>query len=397
MNAVREFRREDIQEVAALWLRIFRRSSAHPPKILQDYFREILFESPWADPELPSLVCEDGEHGIVGFLGVMPRRMTYHGRPLRAAVATQLMVDPAARNYPAVKLMRRFLGGRQDLSYSDGANDDSERLWRACGGDVARFHSLAWTRVLRPFEYARSLVVARKRVLGAVAGMLWPVTEMLDAITPWTSPGARWLPRQSDLAVEADPSDETLLWCIQNLGGGRALTPCYDVDTLRWLVRRAGERQRYGPLRKAVVRGAGGEVAGWYLYYLQPGAVAQVLQFGARAGAVSKVLNSLFYRARVQGATAVSGGMEAQFTKEIAAGRCGFAWPGCAVVVHSRHRDILNAVHRGDAFLSRLEGEWWARFSDPSWIPRDPAPWAQAAQAVVAPLQMNIYQRGERT
>jgi hypothetical protein len=37
------------------------------------------------------------------------------------------------------------------------------------------------------------------------------------------------------------------------------------------------------------------------------------------------------------------------------------------VLAQSRNPAILQAVQLGDAFLSRLEGEWWARFSDPDW------------------------------
>jgi len=42
--------------------------------------------------------------------------------------------------------------------------------------------------------------------------------------------------------------------------------------------------------------------------------------------------------------------------------RCWFRQEGTWTLVHSRHRDILSAVHQGDAFLSRLDGEWWLRF-----------------------------------
>jgi hypothetical protein len=31
-------------------------------------------------------------------------------------------------------------------------------------------------------------------------------------------------------------------------------------------------------------------------------------------------------------------------------------------LVHSRDPEIMAAIHRGEAFLSRLEGEWWLRF-----------------------------------
>jgi hypothetical protein len=388
LDAVREFRKDDIQQVTRLWLRVFHQRDAHPAVALQDYFRELFFESPWADPGLPSLVCEEGAR-IVGFLGVLPRRMMFRGRPIQAAVATQIMVDGQARGYPAAKLIRRYFAGRQDLSYSDGANGYSERLWSACGGDVARLYSLTWTRLLRPLGYAASIL--GERVAGAyayAARALSPVWNTLDAAAARTRPGLRWLPRLPDLSIVEDPPEQTLLWCIQKVARPRALAPSYDADSLRWLVRRAAERKRYGPLYKAVLQDAGGRTAGWYLYHSRPGAVAQVLQFGARPGAAASVLNCLFHQARRQGAIAVSGGMAPDCAKELTDARCSFRWPGCAVVAHSRNNDILAAVHRGDAFLTRLEGEWWARFADPEWTAAAPSPDA-AGQAVAARLDMN--------
>jgi len=66
------------------------------------------------------------------------------------------------------------------------------------------------------------------------------------------------------------------------------------------------------------------------------------------------------------GAVGVSGKLEFRYAKELAKARCGFVWPGYGTVVHSRNPELLNAIAHGDAFLSRLEGEWWARFSDPT-------------------------------
>src|SRR5688572_12491652 len=150
MDGVRAFRREDIPEVSGLWLRVFRQQAEGACTPLQQYFRDIFFDSPWRDPRLPSLVYEEGARGIVGFLGVIPRTMIFNERPIRVAVPTQLMADERARTYPAAKLMRQFLDGPQELSFSDGANELAENLWRACGGIAAGLHNLKWTRVLRP-------------------------------------------------------------------------------------------------------------------------------------------------------------------------------------------------------------------------------------------------------
>jgi hypothetical protein len=112
-----------------------------------------------------------------------------------------------------------------------------------------------------------------------------------------------------------------------------------------------------------VVRDTKGEIIGWYLYYVKPGGVAQVLQFGGKAQSIGQVLNHLFYQAWRQGAVAISGQMEPKFALELSRNRCRFSWPG-GVVVQSRNQGILNSIYRGDAVLTRLDGEWWMRFCD---------------------------------
>ena len=374
MDAVREFCRDDIGQVARLWLRVFHRNAGRTARPLEEYFRQVFFDNPWADSELPSLVYEEPGRGIVGFLGVIPRRMVFNGRRIRVAVASQLMVDERARAFPAAQLMRRLFAGPQDLAFSDGANDFSERLWRACGGDVAMLYSLQWTRILRPILYARSVIRSRGGWHYALAAdVLAPVCHALDALVARTGPGSRWLPDCADCTIVDDPSDQLLYDRMREMAAARRLQPGDDFESYRWLLQRAAEKRMYGGLRKSVVQDPGGRVIGWYLYYVKRGAVAQVLQFGARPNAVQKVLNCLFHRARAEGAVAISGELDPRFTRELAASRCEFGWPGCAVVAQSRDIDLLNAIHRGDAFVSRLEGEWWARFSDAGWTQDEPA------------------------
>jgi hypothetical protein len=372
LDPVRDFSRDDICQVAHLWLRVFHRVEGLPARPLEDYFRQVFFDNPWSDAELPSLVYEERGR-IVGFLGVIPRWMVFNGRRLRVAVASQLIVDEPSRAYVGAQLMRRLFAGPQDLAYSDGANEFSERLWRACGGDVAMIYSLQWTRILRPMLYARRLVRARGGWHYALAAdVLGPACHAFDALVACTGPGARWLPDRADCRIENEPADHELYERVRELAAGRRLQPGDGFESFRWLLHRAAEKKMYGSLRKAVVHEPGGGVLGWYLYYVKPGAIAQVLQFGARPRAVRKVLNCLFYQARSEGAVAISGGLEPRYTRDLAASRCEFGWPGCAVVAHTRDTALLNALHRGDAFVSRLEGEWWARFSDADWARSEP-------------------------
>ena len=366
MGEVREFDQQDIPAVADLWLRVFRGYDGDASPALLEYFADIFFQSPWRNEKLPSFVYEDDNRRIVAFLGVIPRRMTFRKQPITVAVATQLAEEESGRTeYAAVKLFKRFFAGPQDLSFSDGANDASERLWQASGGNMALLYSMDWTRVLRPAQYARVLLEPRKQLV-PFARILPPLCLAFDSLVLRSRLGGYWQPEGTELMTEEEPTDEALLSCIRQFSGDRALQPEYDLEAFRWLLRRASAKQMYGVLRKRVVREAGGEIAGWYLYYVKPGQVAEVLQFGGRPKLVRLVLNQLLSDAWRQGAVAVSGGLEPKFAKELGKERCGFSWTG-SVLAQSRHPEILQAIQLGDAFLSRLEGEWWARFSDPDW------------------------------
>jgi hypothetical protein len=366
MSGVREFRREDIPDVAKLWLRVFRSYDGAAPAALNDYFEDIFFDSPWQERKLPSLVYEDDASGPVAFLGVMPRKMIFHNQPVTVAVATQLAEDERARSaYAAVRLVKSYFSGPQDLSYSDGANESSERLWRASGGNVALLYSFNWTRVLRPAQYARVLLERRKSSV-PFARLLPPTSLAFDALVLRSRLSAYWKPESVHTGPVEEPGDETLLSCVRQFSADCALRPEYDLEAFHWLLARAAEKRMYGKLRKRLVRENNGDIAGWYIYYVEPGRVSEVLQFGGRPKSISKVLNDLIADAWNQGAAAVSGEMEPRYVKELGKERCHFVWTG-GVLAQSSNPAILQAVQLGDAFLSRLEGEWWARFSDPDW------------------------------
>ena len=223
---------------------------------------------------------------------------------------------------------------------------------------------------VRPTQYVAS-VFQRRPSFRPVIRAMSPICHLLDlAARPQPSWRRYGHPRPLALAVDEQPSDADILWCIRQFASDRSLQPAYEPDSFAWLLKKAAEKRMHGALR--MKRGArrAGLTVGWYLYYVDPGGVAQVLQFGARQKFVEQVLNSLFHDAWKLGAVGVSGKLEFRYAKELAKARCGFVWPGYGTVVHARNRELLNAIAHGDAFLSRLEGEWWARFSDPTPAPR---------------------------
>jgi hypothetical protein len=73
-------------------------------------------------------------------------------------------------------------------------------------------------------------------------------------------------------------------------------------------------------------------------------------------------LQRLLVDAWRNGATAVRGRLDPRHAQELSDRHCWFRREGAWTLVHSRHADLTAAIHQGNAFLSRLEGEWWLRF-----------------------------------
>ena len=106
----------------------------------------------------------------------------------------------------------------------------------------------------------------------------------------------------------------------------------------------------------------GRRLLGWYLYYVRAGGVSEVVQVAARNGSFSRVLQRLLADAWRHGAAAVRGRLDPRHVQELSDRHCWFRREGTWTLVHSRHPDLAAAIHQGNAFLSRLEGEWWLRF-----------------------------------
>ena len=114
MAEIRAFTDEDIPQVARLHRRVFPRDDQGSAELdsYRDYFARVFFANPSRDAAIPSLVYQEADGRIVGFLGVAVRTMRMNGHRLRAAVSSQFIVDPGGRaSLVAVRLAKTFLAG----------------------------------------------------------------------------------------------------------------------------------------------------------------------------------------------------------------------------------------------------------------------------------------------
>lgn len=355
-EGIRPLAADDLDALTTIRRACFRHSHHASQASLRAYLAEVFLDYP-PGPGTPSLVYEDGTGAVIGFLGALPRELAWGSArdgsaTVRAAVLSHFMVHPDARGRGVgLALMRAFLDGSQDLSYSDVANDATRAVWRAAGGDVVIPLSLYWRRALRPARHA-----AHELVSGPVGRAAYlavrPALALADALL--TRPGcAHSVP---DPPGRVDPlSPEEIPVLLEQLAGTRALRPRYSPTLLTWLL---GHLRRRAPrLELGLVRDASGEPAGWFVYVGGQGSAA-VVQLVARPDATALTWGHLARHAFERGVVSLEGRLDAALLTEIPAMRAAITRDGPWVLAHSRRAELREAVH-GDPLFTRLDGEWW--------------------------------------
>src|SRR4051812_47338820 len=117
MPTLRHFTQDDLPAMADLFWRVYPQYRWDSKEAFAAYCRAMLFGNPWRELDIPSWVAEENGQ-MVGLMAVLPRPMQFQGKPIRAAVPCQFMVDPERRNsLIALQLMKKVVSGPQDLTF----------------------------------------------------------------------------------------------------------------------------------------------------------------------------------------------------------------------------------------------------------------------------------------
>jgi len=366
IKSIRSFTREDIPRVADMLQRLLLPDAPSRRMLstseLPEYLERVFFDNPWYDESLPSLVFEAPNGKLIGFLALAPRRMLFQDRPVRVVISLHFMVEPENRSsLAAIQLLKSLFSGYQDLVFTDGAGLPGRKLWEAVGGVTSHLYSQRWMRILRPARQAVSTLNKHGNTGGSkffsyTTQALSPLVDLVDITAARMLP--RYFSKVTSAYSEAELDVETVLTYLPQFSKGLALRPIYDAPSLRWLFNQAAQMKLHGEFKKIQLRDDRGEVAGWYLYYLKRHGLSSVIQVVARKNSEGAVIDHLFDHARRGGAVALSGRLEPRYMQELADKGCFFNRVGCLMLMQSNNTEILNAIYRGDAFLTPLEGEW---------------------------------------
>lgn len=355
---VRPLLEDDLPQVADLYWRYMRRRQGSAPHALLPFFKELYLTNPFFDSAIPSLVYQSKEGAVVGFVGRTVRKMSMSGQPIRVIIGGNFVIHPDFRSgLAAPRLMQSFQAVDHDLVMIDSANDISRRITEPMGSLVPALN-YHWRRPLRPAHYALyglcytmpASLSGGVRVVGKLfCGLGDSIAEKLSA-----SPFRRSQPRLQ--GGEADI--ETLLQCFLQFRNGYSLWPEYDPDSLQWLLGFMERRPARGKLRRVVLRDDNQHIVGWYIYYVKPGAVGEVVQVGGNLKRTKDILDHLFYDAWERGVIALHGVVDSRRLPDFSDKGCLFTCRGGYALAKSRHPELMKILERGDAFWSRLDGEW---------------------------------------
>ena len=358
MSAIRPFVAGDIPQVARLHQKVWG-GNADRSGAYSRYFTGVFLENPAGDGLLSSLVCEDNDRRIVGFLGIVPRHVAIDGRCYRAAVSSQFIVEPSSQaGLVVLRLARTFLEGPQDLSIADEANDASRRIWERLGGTTALLHSIYWTRPLRPVRLLLSCL-HRRRPFAAAAGVGSPLAALADGLAA-RLPGSYFRQRQPS-AWAADLTGKTAVASAAEFCDTSTLRVVHDERTFQWLLDRVARRSGGDRVLNVTVRNTSTSL-GWYVCRLDRDGSADVAQLAATSSTVHEVLDHLFHQAWRNGAVAVTGRLDPRFIQALSDKYCLFHRRGPWVLIHARRPELLRAFESGHAWFSPLDGEWSLRF-----------------------------------
>lgn len=364
MSRIRALEGADLPDVAVMFQRVLRKKQSPAPASLADYMRRFYLDAPGCGEGINSLVHVDDAGRISGFVGAHVLPMTFNGQKLRAAICGSLMVaDPQADPMAGARLLKAFLDGPQDLSFSETANDVATQLWTRLRGAVLPQYSLDWVRVIRPLGFGVSLAASRIGVVRVFS----PLASAIDGLhNRRIRPGTRnW----SGVAA-SQPSPPPLR--TSQIGGPEftrllepltnqfALRPDWEASSLDWILTDAGQKPDFGELVFASVASPSGNVVGAFAYYAKSGGIGRVLQVLARPGQAGNVVDCLVDHAAKRGVCGLRGRTQPALMEAMLARRIAFV-PVASTVVHARDENLLKAMTGSQAFLNGIAGEQWSR------------------------------------
>lgn len=353
---VRPFAKSDAPAVAELFLTTFR-SNLTALDETTAYFQKLFLEDNY-DEGSPSLVYVAAGDEVRGFIGSLPLTFESPSGPFKAAHACCHMVrDPRRDTLGGARLLRSFLSGAQELSYSETASQLSSTLWQRLGARVLPQYSLNWIRLLSPCTGALSMAGASQswirpfQIMAPAADLVLRKSGLFSALFQ-AADSPRKVHAQSCSVAEFATTAAELLRQY-------SVYPRWSTDVILARLQETEQALASHRFEFKIVLDAGGRPVGGFILVCRD-RTARVLQILTSQANADDVVATLIETARALGIAAIFGRTDPNTMNALADHQCIFVRRGSAVAV-SRNPEILRDISSQPAMLTGLAGETWSK------------------------------------
>ncbi len=339
----RPLQREDVEELATLFNRVFLECTEPPSAAFCAYFERVFFTDPWRSLNVsPSWVYKTADGVIGGFFGAHPRRLLFEGRPITAVAVGQYMVDPGLRGQGiARQLAQKMVDGPQIITFTTSATEVSSKIFRSVGFWHPRFEGMKWYRRFRRSRIAGLLDRLRRSVRGSSSNTI----------------------EYGDVTCRPIGDAAELHDLRKKHRTHFSLCSDFDLEHARWTWNMLEDATAGRRLAGCVMSSGGDGASAWVVYHVSPGGTARIHEFACPPGRAREFMPAFCRYAADCGvreiighcsdpeitATALEQGAE---VKDVFSG-----W-----AVHCKDPAVQSAILNGEVFWSQLDGESWLSF-----------------------------------
>lgn len=365
MPEIRPLQAADLPVVAGMFQRVLRKRRKPVSASLPGYLQRLYLDSTDGAAGSPSLVHVADDGRISGFIGVTSLPMRFNDNKLNASICGSLMVDEDQRHdLSGARLLKAFLAGPQDISFSETASDVTAKMWTTLRGSILPQYSLDWIKVFRPAAFASA--GAKQRL--PVARFAAPLARAVDAclglrrssgeFSRWFGAGDAAASRGRYAVSEIDADGFARL--LETFTSRFAVRPEWDATVLARVMSDASTKTEYGEVVRCTVAARTGAIIGAFIYYGRPGDIGHVLQLLALPGQAGAAIDCLIAHAAGAGLAGVRGRTQPALLEAMLGRRIIFINVN-STVVHSRDPELVRQFQAGNGFFNGLVGEHWSR------------------------------------
>ena len=347
---------DDIDAVVSLSRKYFPRSRESFTHTLKKRTAELYFKDGKLLPNASPIVSRSANGEVNGFLGVISKQFQYRDRMVTVANCHHLVATEEARKHlMPIRLLQYFLGGPQDISFSDGSTDSTRQLWERLGGEVVTGESIYYKVPLRPVSFAAAH--ALKHYRNRMSNSIRFLASCTDSIAV-----RMHIPHffRKENGIRFAPLNTELMGILlEKVRPFYLLFPQYGPSDIERLFRLLDGETRYGTLHKAALLDPNDQPIGWFIYYAQKKDVCEVIQAVSIPGKETELFDSLALHAFSMGGVELSGRlMPSQLqtpftTKAVSVPARMFTLMKCNDI------ELKHIMQSGKAFITRFEGDLW--------------------------------------